>query len=175
MNRKNIILILLLVAVTFTAGITHSYFIDKKEKINTINSGSSEILIQENFNNPSGDLISGTTYKKEVKVKNLSSESWIRMRIEVNNSETEKNIKINFNDNGLWQKKDDGYYYYINPVHKNETTLPVFSSVTALDNIPSGQLKIICYAESIQAEGHKTGSEPYLAAFATLQEGCYEN
>lgn len=169
MNKKHLMWILLLVVVIFAAGITHSYYIDKKEKVNVICSGSSEIKILENYTAPKDGIQTGKTYTKEVKVKNLKAESWIRIRIEVNNSENENKIRLNFNNDGTWKKYSDGYYYYTRPLKCDEVTTYIFNSVTALDNIKPGELKVICYAESIQAEGHKEGMEPYLNAFKSIQ------
>ena len=162
-----LITVMLLLAIA-VAGITHSYYIDKQEKINVIDAGSSNIEITENFPKPPDVLRGGETYTKEVRVKNLEAESWIRMRVEVNNSEIESFMTINFL-NSNWKQHSDGYYYYTRPVKKGETTEPIFETVTVHRNIPSEYLKIICYAESVQAEGHKSGTEPYLEAFRSIQ------
>ena len=159
----------MIIALAFSAGITHSYFIDKKDKLNIISTDTSEILIEENFKTPPCDLVQNTTYTKEVSVKNLRTTSWIRMRIEVNNSELEKKIRLNFNNDGSWKKNEDGYYYYTKPVERDKVTSPVLYSVTALENIPSGMLNVICFAESVQAERYNTGTEPYMDAFARIQ------
>lgn len=168
-KKKYIIGILLLIVVLLIAtGITHAYYIDSQEKINKVNIGSSEIEITENFPKPPPVLQAGETYTKEVSVKNLKAESWIRMRVEVNNSEIEKLLTINFTDLN-WVKESDGYYYYTIPVKTGETTKPILNSITVHNNIPSGSLNIICYAESVQAEGNKIGSKPYVKAFEKLK------
>lgn len=162
-----LITVILFLAIA-VAGITHSYYIDRLELVNVIDAGSSTIEIRENFPKPPNTLLAGETYTKEVSVKNLEAESWIRMRVEVNNSEIENLMTINFT-NSNWKKHIDGYYYYTLPVKTGETTEPIFTSVTSHRNIPSGNLKIICYAESVQAEGHRNGHEPYLEAFRAIQ------
>ena len=161
-------LLLLVLAIGFT-GVTYAYYIDTHGIINKFAPGESDITIEENFPKPDGPLNPEETYTKEVRILNNKNESWVRMLVLVNDSELEDKITINYNTNRDWIKHTDGYWYYTKPVKQNERTSNLIESVTIHESIPANKLEIICYGESVQTEGYKSGASPYFRAFEAIK------
>ena len=139
-----------------------------KTVINKVVTSEGDIEIVEKFI-PPPEHIAGTTAIKDVRIKNLKNDCFVRVKILVSDSDIDKNIKLNYDTTGNW-KEYDGYWYYTLPLKTGETTVPVLNSVTFIETLNEGinkntEFEIICYAESVQSETFDKGENNYLSAF----------
>lgn len=163
-KRKKVILVICFLSLCLTVGITSAFLMSSNTKINTFNIGSNESKIVETFNPPE-KINKGDVVTKDVKVKNIGSKSYIRMFVAISDSDLAKKFTIDFNTND-WTKGSDGYYYYNKVVNKGESTTSLFNKLTFVDDLKNGSgLKIICYSESVQAQGYSSAK----AAFNSIK------
>lgn len=151
-KRKKLILAICFLSLCLTVGITSAFLMSSNTKTNSFFIGSNESKIVETFDPPE-DIKKGDIVTKDVKVKNTGSKSYIRMFVAVsdNNLATKFSMNINTKD---WSLGSDGYYYYNKVVDKGESTASLFDKLTFTDDLKSGsKLKIICYSESVEAQG----------------------
>ncbi len=160
-TKKIIVLFLLLLLATTT--LTYAYLIDTQKIVNHADTEESSIDIIEEFTPPSGGdktIPAGTNVHKEVRIRNNKAESFVRIYAELSDSAYEDKVVIDFDETN-WIKQGT-YWYYRKPLKKGEVTEPLMTTVHFLTNVPKG-FEIICYAESVQAEGHKDVIEAFQA------------
>ena len=151
-NRKKLIIPICFLLIFLTIGITTSFLMSSNTKTNSFFIGSNESKIVETFKPPE-NIKKGNTITKDVKVKNTGSKSYIRMFVAVSDNNLGKKFTMNINTKD-WSLGSDGYYYYNKVVDKGESTASLFDKLTFTDALKSGSnLKIICYSESVQAQG----------------------
>lgn len=151
-NRKKILVAVCLLSLCITVGVTSAFLMSSNTRTNSFFIGSNESGIVETFNPPE-TITKGDVIIKDVKVKNTGSKSYIRMFVAINDNEMAAKLSINFNTKD-WTKGSDGYYYYNKVVNKGESTTSLFNKISFNESINnSSKLKIICYSESVQAQG----------------------
>lgn len=158
MNKKRLIIATLLLFVILI-GVTSAFLMSSNTKINRFKISSNESKITETFKVPES-VNKGDEIKKEVKVKNNGDESYIRMYVAISDNIQANNIKINFNT-ADWNLGSDGYYYYNKTVKKGESTSKLFDKVSILQKVDESKLKIICYSESVLAQGYSNAKEAF--------------
>ena len=158
MNKKRLIIATLLLFVILI-GVTSAFLMSSNTKINRVKISSNESKITETFKVPES-VNKGDEIKKEVKVKNNGDESYIRMYVAISDNIQANNIKINFNT-ADWNLGSDGYYYYNKTVKKGESTSKLFDKVSILQKVDESKLKIICYSESVLAQGYSNAKEAF--------------
>ena len=158
MNKKRLIIATLLLFVILM-GVTSAFLMSSNTKINRVKISSNESKITETFKVPES-VNKGDEIKKEVKVKNNGDESYIRMYVAISDNIQANNIKINFNT-ADWNLGSDGYYYYNKTVKKGESTSKLFDKVSILQKVDESKLKIICYSESVLAQGYSNAKEAF--------------
>lgn len=159
-KRKKVILVICFLSLCLTVGITLAFLMSSNTKTNSFFIGSNESKIVETFNPPE-NIKKGDIVTKDVKVKNTGSKSYIRMFVAVsdNNLATKFNMNINTKD---WTLDSDGYYYYNKPVNKGESTTSLFNKLVFNQDLNKGSgLKIICYSESVQAQGYNSAKSAF--------------
>ena len=82
------------------------------------------------------------------------------MYVAISDNIQANNIKINFNT-ADWNLGSDGYYYYNKTVKKGESTSKLFDKVSILQKVDESKLKIICYSESVLAQGYSNAKEAF--------------
>lgn len=66
---------------------------------------------------------------------------------------SESDMTINYNkeadaDNGKWEKKEDGWYYYTRPLEKDDETVPLFNGIENI-KVAADSFDVIVYQESV--------------------------
>lgn len=151
-NRKKILVAVCLLSLCITVGVTSAFLMSSNTRTNSFFIGSNESEIVETFNPPE-NIKKGDIVAKDIKVKNTGSKSYIRMFVAVSDNNLGKKFTMNINTKD-WSLGSDGYYYYNKVVDKGESTASLFDKLTFTDDLKSGSnLKIICYSESVQAQG----------------------
>ena len=163
MTKKQVLLALLLVTLAVT-GVTMAFLTDSHTKVNRFTPGDNQSSITETFTPPDA-VKAGDKVTKKVVVKNENMPSYIRVFVAVSDSSLASKFSINYNTTD-WTKDADGYYYYKKVVPKGGSTTKLFDTLTFHAALPNGSgLEIICYSESVQAEGFTTAK----AAFAAIK------
>lgn len=151
-NRKKILVAVCLLSLCITVGVTSAFLMSSNTRTNSFFIGSNESGIVETFNPPE-TITKGDVITKDVKVKNTGSKSYIRMFVAVSDNNLAKKFNMNINTKD-WTLDSDGYYYYNKPVNKGESTTSLFNKLVFNQDLNKGSgLKIICYSESVQAQG----------------------
>ena len=159
-NRKKLIIPICFLLIFLTIGITTSFLMSSNTKTNSFFIGSNESKIVETFKPPE-DIKKGSTITKDVKVKNTGSKSYIRMFVAVSDNNLAKKFNMNINTKD-WTLDSDGYYYYNKPVNKGESTTSLFNKLVFNQDLNKGSgLKIICYSESVQAQGYRSAKSAF--------------
>ena len=137
----------MLVAVG-THGI-YSWFTDQSQRVNCFSVGMNEVEIREEF--PDQELTPGKIIKKEAGFTNTGMvPMYVRAVYLFSNKEAEEGSELLMGST-LWEKADDGYYYYKKIVQPQEST---------------DGFDLTIYTETVQAAGHSSAKE----AFARMME-----
>lgn len=161
-NRNYILLILALLLLLGMSTITLTFLIDSNRSVNIFHIGENVSAVSENFSPPE-KIRAGDKVEKRVAVKNDRMRSFVRMYIAVSDSEGGEKFTMNLNT-ADWKQEEDGYYYYQKPVPYGGETTPIFDTLTFREDLPEKEnLQILCYAESVQAEGYRTAKEAFYA------------
>lgn len=151
--------VLLLLSMLTLSGTAAAFFADSNSRNNTAVVGENEASIVETFMTPE-EISAGERVTKSVEVKNTGMKSYVRMFVAVSDSEYAESFKMNISPD--WKKAQDGYYYYKRAVDRDEMTNPIFDTLTFTKALPNNSgLEIICYAETVQAQGFKSAEEAF--------------
>ena len=176
-NKKFIVVTALALLLFVTVGSTLAYIFTKTEPVeNTFNPSKVACAVVEN-NNPDenrADIVPNVSIKTNVQIKNTGdTDAYIRAAVVVNwmNEDgtrawatkpvqgADYSISYNVNDNG-WVDGGDGYYYYTQPVARDQLTDILITGATQLTaKGPVGTdntqyyLSIEIVASAIQADG----------------------
>lgn len=149
----------LLAVIALIAMQAFGFFTDTNSRTNRAVVGANEAAIVETFTAPE-TVAAGDAVTKSVRVKNTGIESYVRMFIAISDSKYEDSFTMNISPE--WVKAQDGYYYYKSKLAKGGTTSPIFDTLTFTKALPADSgLEIICYAETVQAQGFKTAEEAF--------------
>lgn len=149
MKKKLFTLSLFIICLAILTGGTLAYFTATDTARNTITAGAIQVAVveQQSINGklepyPQKPIavMPGTTVSKIVSVKNLESPAWIRMNykilvldadgkaMEITDAELARIIRLD-TDTENW-KLTNGWWYYPTPLKAEETTKPLFTTVT---------------------------------------------
>ena len=149
--------VLFLLCLTMV-GVTAGFLVSTDSVLNRLSSGHNTAGIVESYAPPSS-FAKGDEITKEVKVKNEGSvPCYVRVFAEVSDPEERDAIDIDYNTSD-WIKKSDGYYYYSGILKAGEESTPLFKTLTAESDADG--FKIICYSETVQAEGFNNAQEAF--------------
>lgn len=128
----------ILITVASIAGSTLAYFNDSGTAHNVITSGNVKITLQEwadanktkPFENIEG-IMPGMEVTKIAEVKNTGDNTaWIRVKIEKSFDMEEADPSLIVLAIGeKWTEDEDGWYYYTDPLEKDQVTEPIFEEV----------------------------------------------
>jgi len=176
MKRRLLITAVAVLALSLAAYGTLAYLTGSVTAHNVITAGNVRIELldqtvsdNERVKFPKAGLkvMPGTEASKEVSVKNLASESWVRVKLvkEINLaneaqllSDATDPVTLSLENMGSgpnqWTLGDDGYYYYNSPLAKDAETSKLFTKVTfgtGMGNeYQNAKLIIQVYAEAVQ-------------------------
>lgn len=175
MNKKLILIILLIFVISVSALALSSAFIIKESTSSTIITfGSIKMKLIETtlengkeievLNNDNINISDNANVSRIVKVKNIGKHPiYVRLSLAINNSSQETNdflnelIKLNVNEKN-WIYKD-GWYYYANKLLNDEATKPLLTEITFdVDKLtslyPGKKFKLDIKAEAVQTENN---------------------
>lgn len=151
--------LLFMMLITVTAGFMTSA--DSVINVFTIGHNTSEI--EEEFGEYDS-FVKGTSYTKKVCVRNIGDvPCYARVFAEIEKPDTAKSVSIDFNTEQWTEKQADGYYYYKGILDSGDASVPLFTTITANEDVMD--FRMICYSETVQAEGFSTAAE----AFANIR------
>ena len=144
-------------------GLTAGFMTSADGVINVFTIGHNTSEIEEEFGEYDS-LIKGTSYTKKVCVRNIGDvPCYARVFAEIENPDTAKSVSIDFNTEQCTEKQADGYYYYKGILDSGAASVPLFTTITANEEVTD--FRMICYSETVQAEGFSTAAE----AFANIR------
>ena len=139
-------------------GVTAGFLVSTDSALNRLSCGHNTAGIVESYAPPSS-FAKGDEITKEVKVKNEGSvPCYVRVFAEVSDPEERDAIDIDYNTSS-WVKNSDSYYYYSRILKAGEESEPLFTTLTAKSDADG--FKIICYSETVQAEGFNNAQEAF--------------
>ena len=151
-------LLVLFLLCLMMVGVTAGFLISTDSVINRLSIGHNTAGIVESYAPPSS-FAKGDEITKEVKVKNEGSvPCYVRVFAEVSDPEERDAIDIDYNTSS-WVKNSDSYYYYSRILKAGEESEPLFTTLTAKSDADG--FKIICYSETVQAEGFSDAQEAF--------------
>ena len=152
-RKRNLCVLLLsiLVAAAWSAVVLNvsAYFSHQNEKNNVLKTGDNTSHIEEEFE-PPDQVTTDTVYPKKVTVKNDShTPCYVRVFVELDQPNLP--VSIDFDTKNWTEKQADGYYYYKKSVKANESTVPLFTQITAKKDVDEFQM--IVFSETVQSDG----------------------
>ena len=139
-------------------GVTAGFLVSTDSTLNRLSCGHNTAGIVESYA-PPASFAKGDEITKEVKVKNEGSvPCYVRVFAEVSDPKARDAIDIDYNTSS-WVKNSDGYYYYSRILKTGEESEPLFTTLTAKSDADG--FKIICYSETVQAEGFNNAQEAF--------------
>lgn len=143
------------VAVVGVSGIG-AYLTDADSTSNLLPMGENKIEIVEEFDPPE-EIIPGTTFTKDVKVRNTGTvDCYVRIMAVLSDSRMEPYCEIDWNETDWAHDAQDGYYYYTQRLPVSDESPSLMTTVKIKDDAPEEVLtgfRIIIYAESYQSYG----------------------
>lgn len=180
MKKKVILICALVVSLACAVGGTMAYFVAKDTAHNVITSGKVGVTIVEQTKKPNGELetfpedgltgiMPGMTVDKIVWIESedKTADCWIRAKIKVSiigaSGEvlpSEGVVECKGMDAG-WEKGNDGYYYYKNPVAPGKPTAKLMQTVTFdagnMTNEYQGcTANVVIHAQAVQTANNGT-------------------
>ena len=109
---------------------------------------------------PPGSLEKGKSYTKEVRVANTGTTAcYVRVLAEPADQKAAESLSINWNQQQWTQKQPDGYYYYKTVLPAGAKTEPLFTKITAIDDL--NDFELIVYEETVQAAGSASPQDAF--------------
>ena len=153
-------LLVLFLLCLMLVGVTAGFLISTDSVTNRLSCGYNTAEIVENYV-PLSSFAKGEEVIKEVKVRNEGSvPCYVRVFAEISRPEAREAIDVDFSTSD-WSKMSDGYYYYSRVLNAGEESSPLFTTLTAKENI--SDFEMICYSESVQAYGFAGAKEAFEA------------
>ena len=141
-------------------GVTAGFLVSTDSALNRLSSGHNTAGIVESYAPPSS-FAKGDEITKEVKVKNEGSvPCYVRVFAEISSPEAREAVDVDYSTSD-WSKMSDGYYYYSRVLNAGEESSPLFTTLTAKENV--SDFEMICYSESVQAYGFAGAKEAFEA------------
>ena len=141
-------------------GVTAGFLISTDSVTNRLSCGYNTAEIVENYV-PLSSFAKGEEVTKEVKVRNEGSvPCYVRVFAEISRPEAREAVDVDYSTSD-WSKMSDGYYYYSRVLNAGEESSPLFTTLTAKENV--SDFEMICYSESVQAYGFAGAKEAFEA------------
>ena len=140
-GKKAALAIILICMISILIPVTAAFLLSKDSLQNPFTVGENTSHIEETFGSYDS-FEAGKDYTKKVSVKNDGSvECYVRVFAEIEDPDTAD-----------WTvKQPDGYYYYKKSVKVNESTVPLFTQITAKKDVDEFQM--IVFSETVQSDG----------------------
>ena len=153
-------LLVLFLLCLMLVGVTAGFLISTDSVTNRLSCGYNTAEIVENYV-PLSSFAKGEEVTKEVKVRNEGSvPCYVRVFAEISRPEAREAVDVDYSTSD-WSKMSDGYYYYSRVLNAGEESSPLFTTLTAKENV--SDFEMICYSESVQAYGFAGAKEAFEA------------
>lgn len=150
---------LALVCAVVGIGGTAAYLTHHAAAANEFVVGSQVSSVDETWA-PPASLEKGKTYTKEVRVANTGTTAcYVRVLAEPSDQQAADSLTIDWNQQQWTVKQPDGYYYYKQILPAGSKTEPLFTKITATDNLKDFEL--IVYEETVQAAGSSSPQDAF--------------
>ena len=188
--KKALLLLIALLLIFAAVSATLANDVVEGRTRNVITTGSVNITIEEGTDDSVPSVLKGTkteqgtiafedvmptkSYSKEVKISNAAEKCWLRVKVDYSMATPEAGvdyapaavIKPNYDESGKWIKQEDGYFYYREPLEKNQSTEKLFTQVTIAPetgNEYAGKtVQMIITAEAVQCKNNMPDSSSVL-------------
>lgn len=151
-------IMLLMISIILSNEVINAYFIASDTAVNTFTVGYESSEIQEEYYPPE-EIREGSSFTKNVTVKNTGTvDVYVRIFAEMADSRMEDSLTVDWNTED-WEKADDGYWYYKKVLKSGDSTSPIFTTITAKEDIEA--FEMIIYEESIQKEGFTSAKDAF--------------
>lgn len=154
------------VMICFCFSNVQAYLTDDDGKDNVLLATENQVTVLEEFDPPS-QIVPGTSFTKKPVVRNDSREDcYVRVRIAFS-EEKAREVCEPLQTDPFWILREDGFWYYKEPLRYQECTTPVFSEVKFREDISKDEIDAVLpfelsvYVESVSCLG-KTESEAWL-------------
>ena len=164
MKRQELGVMLLTALLTASSMGAYAYLTDEESLINEVNPADCKISVEEDFK-PPDKLRPGIDFVKKPRVSNDSAvDCYIRVRV-IFEGESEAFCEpLSINEG--WNLKEDGFYYWNEPLAPGELTDALFDTVKIRDDIAEYELQP--FEIQIYAEGTLTAGLSANEAWALL-------
>lgn len=160
MKKFKVLVISLLFVASFCTAM-YAYLSDTDSAFNTVSVGSVKIELIEEFDPPE-KLFPGTSFTKDVKVKNTGSNPcYVRVKAVFSDSDMERYCDVDWNKTDFVYDEVSNYWYLKSPLKAGAVSKSLFTSVTVQSSAPEASMKdfeILVYAEGFQTKGNVNGS-----------------
>lgn len=144
-----------LLACVIMVPVAAAFLLDGGTLHNRFTAGENVSQIEERFD-AYESFEKGRSYEKRVAVKNTGNiPCYIRFFAETEDPDCREKIRIDWNETDWSEKQEDGFYYYRHVLLPGETTEPLFTTITATEEISA--FRMICFSETLQTDGMKGG------------------
>lgn len=151
-KRQAIYILIALMFLGLIGGMI-AYLADAETAVNEMSVGKNEIEIEEDFD-PPDEIPPGASFPKKVQIRNVGKGNcYVRTKVLFSRSDMEELATIDWNTQDWTYNRQDGYYYYRDPLAENALSEPLMNEVSISASADPAQLAsfdIIVYAESVQ-------------------------
>lgn len=150
-GKKAALAIILICIISIIIPIAAAFLLSEDSLQNPFTVGENQSHIEEDFGSYDS-FEAGKDYTKKVSVKNDGSvDCYVRVFAEVEDPEVAAAVDVDFNTTDWTAKQPDGFYYYKKIIKANESTVPLFTQITAKKDVDEFQM--IVFSETVQADG----------------------
>lgn len=150
---------MVLICAAAGCGGTAAYLTHHAAAANEFTIGSQVSAVDETWN-PPASLEKGKSYTKEVRVANTGTvDCYVRVLAESSDEIVADSVDIDWNQQQWTSKQSDGYYYYKSVLPAGSKTEPLFTKVTAKENL--SEFELIIYEETVQAAGSASPQDAF--------------
>ena len=150
-SRKIVLAIILICMISILVPVAAAFLMSKDSLQNPFTIGENTSHIEEEFGSYDS-FEAGKDYTKKVSVKNDGSvDCYVRVFAEIEDPEVAAAVDVDFNTTDWTAKQPDGYYYYKKSIKANESTVPLFTKITAKKDVDEFQM--IVFSETVQSDG----------------------
>ncbi len=162
MKKKIALLTILGIFACLTSfGTSYAYLTAYNESVNEFTVGATLVEVQEEFAAPK-ELKPGMTFKKKPSVYNSGNlPCYVRIRADFSTSKAQEFCTLDMNTTD-WELSTDGYYYYKELLEPEQSTPPLFTTVSISSSCSADDLigfDIYVYSEAVQHPDHE-GDHP---------------
>lgn len=150
-RSRKILLVFFAIGILLLLPMAYALFTARDIASNDFIIGVNTSHLEENFGRYTS-FEKGKSYTKEVSVKNDGTvDCYVRVFAEIEDPNVAAKLTLDFNNTNWTEKQNDGFYYYKTKLKPGDTTVPLFTQITAKEKV--SEFQMICYSETVQSYG----------------------